>query len=156
MEVVMKFCTKCGDKKPLDQYYYNKKSKDGYSWNCKVCSRSNSKSWRERNPNYLSDYCRDWRKHNPQKRVRWARENRDHMAALDGKKDALKRSSGCVPDDFNTKDTIPFYAEARRLTRETGVLHHVDHIKPLAGGGKHEASNLQVLTAVENIRKGSS
>ena len=47
------------------------------------------------------------------------------------------------------------YDEARRITRETGVQMHVDHIVPLKLGGAHHPSNLQVITARENLRKGS-
>ena len=37
------------------------------------------------------------------------------------------------------------YAKAARLSVETGIMHHVDHIEPLFKGGKHHPSNLQIL-----------
>jgi hypothetical protein len=48
------------------------------------------------------------------------------------------------------------YLEAKRLEVETGVPHHVDHIYPLCGrlvSGLHVAGNLQVLTALANMKK---
>ena len=48
------------------------------------------------------------------------------------------------------------YAEARRLTRVTGIEHHVDHTIPLQGklvSGLHVEANLQILTGSENSRK---
>lgn len=48
------------------------------------------------------------------------------------------------------------YREARRLTIETGVVHHVDHIVPIQGrlvSGLHVENNLCVLVATENVRK---
>jgi hypothetical protein len=47
------------------------------------------------------------------------------------------------------------YQECARITEETGIAHHVDHIHPISKGGKHHPDNLQILTATENIRKGN-
>lgn len=48
------------------------------------------------------------------------------------------------------------YQEAARLSFETGVMHHVDHIIPLQGtivSGLHVEDNLRVITATENMIK---
>ena len=71
-------------------------------------------------------------------------------------RDAMRR--GAYPRDlsFSEKRRIEeIYAECRRRTRETGIEHHVDHIKPLAAGGEHHPDNLQILTAAENLSKGA-
>ena len=48
------------------------------------------------------------------------------------------------------------YAEAARLTRETGVAYEVDHFFPLRGenvSGLHCEQNLRIITRDENRRK---
>jgi hypothetical protein len=46
------------------------------------------------------------------------------------------------------------HSQAIRLTKETGIKHHVDHIIPIWGGGWHHHANLQVLPALINASKG--
>ena len=48
------------------------------------------------------------------------------------------------------------YDKAQRLTRESGVKHHVDHTVPLQSPlvcGLHCEFNLQVITEKENKKK---
>lgn len=72
-------------------------------------------------------------------------------------REAMRR--GAYPRDLTPKEKREIgeiYAEARRLTRQTGVAYHVDHIKPLVAGGEHHPDNLRVITALENLKKGAA
>jgi len=71
-------------------------------------------------------------------------------------REAMKRGAFPVHLSEDEKMAISkIYAEARRLTKMTGVQYHVDHIKPLSKGGEHHPVNLQIITADENLSKGA-
>jgi hypothetical protein len=83
----------------------------------------------------------------------WAKEHPDRQAARFGLAAARRRSPHCVPEDFDFEATIPFYAAAREFSRIARERFEVDHIVALCDGGQHVASNLQVISRLENRRK---
>jgi 5-methylcytosine-specific restriction endonuclease McrA len=58
-----------------------------------------------------------------------------------------------IDADFDIIKNI--YEECCRISIETGIPHEVDHIVPIAKGGLHHQDNLQIITMVENRKKGS-
>jgi hypothetical protein len=80
--------------------------------------------------------------------------NRDAVNALIAKRVIAKKRA--IPKWADLKAIRMFYAEAIRLTRETGIRHEVDHIYPLQSDmvcGLHCEANLRVITKAENQRK---
>jgi 5-methylcytosine-specific restriction endonuclease McrA len=61
-----------------------------------------------------------------------------------------------LPTDANFDIIKEIYTECRRLSLETGIPHEVDHIIPIAKGGLHHQDNLQIITMVENRKKGAN
>ena len=117
-----------------------------------------SKSWFERNKEYRAEYRRqqyaERREHENELARQYKRANRAKMVALAAKRAAIKRNAIPPWADLAKVETI--YEEARRLTRETGIPHHVDHIYPLQSRvvcGLHCETNLQILTAAQNQSK---
>jgi 5-methylcytosine-specific restriction endonuclease McrA len=58
--------------------------------------------------------------------------------------------------DIDKKIERTLFEEAARLTKQTGIEHHVDHIIPIKHGGWHHHENLQILPAPVNQSKSSS
>lgn len=138
--------------------------------------RRAAKKWRAANPDRLKEterirYARDpeaakarakrSRDANPD-RVKqnfraWAAANPERIEERHNNKRAARMRR--VPAWADLAKVKRFYDEAKRLTRETGIPHHVDHIIPLRGkyvSGLHVETNLQVLAAKINLAKGNS
>lgn len=101
-----------------------------------------------------------WAKSNPEKRKAicsaWARNNKPSVAAANTRYRSAKLQA--TPAWANHDLIRAVYEESDRLTRMTGVRHHVDHIVPLKSAyvcGLHWEGNLQVLTQSENDSKGN-
>lgn len=116
------------------------------------------KEWKRNNRDKCAAATRAYRERNPdyeaETGAKWRAENRHRLTANQAKRRAIKVRATVVWADHGAIEAI--FAEARRLTKETGILHHVDHIVPLSSElvcGLHWEGNLQVLPGSENIAK---
>ena len=153
---VDKKCTKCKEVKSLEFFGKHSGTKDGLRYDCKACNNAANKTYYEANLDKVKATSKAYYEANSDKykadSKAWVEANPDRKAAIQGKGSVIERG-GTVSDIYDLELCITFYAESRRLTRETGITHHVDHIIPIAKGGLHCQTNLQVLTAKENIEK---
>ncbi len=85
--------------------------------------------------------------------LQWRLDNPDRYAAAFGQWQAISHGA-VLPATYDFEATVPFYREARTLTRQTGKLYVVDHVIPCHEGGLHCSSNMQVITQTENRIKG--
>lgn len=73
------------------------------------------------------------------------------------KRRATKRNA--TPAWAKQEAMLALYVEAVRLTTETGIVYHVDHIVPLQSKlvcGLHWEGNMRVLAKADNLKKHNS
>lgn len=131
--------------------------------------------WKKGNVEKVSQYNKDWLTINGDKRrtkrriiyasnpdffrsisKNWSKQNRSKVYLSNASRRATKLRA--TPTWVDLKAMEAFYAKSVKLSEETGITHHVDHIVPLQNEivcGLHNQFNLQVLTATENISKGN-
>ena len=115
-----------------------------------------TRNWQKNNPDQNRESQRNWMKANPEKGAEYRKA---HAAARAADDIARRRQrEKATPQWADIKAMQAVYDLRDRLTEETGVQHHVDHIIPLRGktvSGLHNQFNLQVITAAENLAKGN-
>ena len=114
-----------------------------------------------RNPEKVKAKVSAWSSENKQsvnaKTKRWADANPAQRAARQARRVAakLKRTPPWLTkEDFHEMAEV--YRAAQKLSEETGIPFHVDHILPMQGklvSGLHVPKNLQILQGSENCRK---
>lgn len=173
----MKKCSKCKITKKLYGFYKQKDRKDGLRSQCMTCIDANTalyykinrerellrhKSYNKENAEkmkpYYETYGVAYRNTHREKMkgllAKWRKENPDKMNSHTAKRRAAKLErtpSWLTKNDF--KEIQKFYSLAHEKTRNTNIIHEVDHIVPLQGknvSGLHVPWNLQVITKKEN------
>lgn len=70
----VKLCKKCGEEKPLDGFYVDRRSPTGVTSACKECCRASNKRWRDKHPAKQRAASDEWKRRNPD-RVRIHQRN---------------------------------------------------------------------------------
>lgn len=88
--------------------------------------------------------------------IKWYNANKHISRAINARRRAKIRRATVAWANSHTIKQI--YAEAERLTKETGIEYVVDHMVPISSKvvcGLHCEFNLRVITATENGHKGN-
>lgn len=174
----MKKCWKCGETKPLLEFYKNRTKKDGHGDSCKICTKEYNRKYREshRKENVL--YSRRYRENNREKFNQYYRERRQDVRFKIAHnlrcvlRQAVKnnfKSGSAVRDLGCTIRELKRHLESQfqpGMTWENYGLYgwHIDHIKPLSSFTLSDRTqfleachytNLQPLWAKENLQKGN-
>jgi len=147
-EAIWAFKCDCGSEVELSHYTV----RSGHTQSCGclgIESRIKHGRTSRNNPDRQEFYREAHRK--------WALANPEKVIA-----NALRRSEAKklrIPrwlTDEHWNQIGALYKEAQRLTRETGIVHHVDHIYPLRGktcSGLHVPWNMKVMVGIDNLHK---
>ncbi len=143
-------CARCGLHKPMCAY--KTPSFTGPA-NCRDCARDKKRAEKKR---YYDRYPDKHRVKSRQVVSKWGKANPHKVRA----KRALRRlpSKEACPPWADRQAIEAVYAEAVRLSIETGTPHHVDHIVPLRSDevcGLHVPWNLRPIPCAVNLSKGS-
>jgi len=171
-----KVCSKCKSSKPLLMFSPDKRTRLGVQSKCKPCQAQVAALYRANNPekyraavtkNYVNNYQNvlkaqhRYRNKNKEKVAQWKRKdrlnNRSRILADCAYRRAAKKQRTVAWANIDAIKSI--YEEAQQLSMLVGEWYHVDHIIPLMGKnvcGLHVESNLQIIPAIENLRKGVS
>lgn len=165
-------CRRCEKDLPVDAFRPERVGPRTKRGLCKVCCRADMKSWKKNNRARVKEWVANNKEAVYASHALWAKKNKKHLAtymrnwceknrgnvnergARHQKKIADR--GGVVPVWANIEAMRAIYKEAARITKETGISHHVDHIIPLKGKtvcGLHVETNLQILSAVLNRKK---
>lgn len=152
--IITKKCTKCGEVKPLIDFFNDKKAKDGKTNWCKVCSSEQLKKWRREHEEQRKAQGRrayyahredrikrvmKWAKENKEKHDKWV--NNWHLAHKEKGIEANRKSAKKYPDRQRTK-TRKYRAEHP----EWAILQvEKRRARKLAGGGDISAKEWKEL-----------
>lgn len=164
----MRKCTRCELEKPVSEFSPDRRLKSGVQSRCKACfaemrrlayaedpskQKAAVKKYYQNNPDRVHNTMKKYRSKNPDKVFVWKKNDRRKNNIRIQADNAARRAKIREGDTSETRIMYALRDFYRAMS--LGEMFHVDHIIPLAKGGKHELSNLQVIPASDNLHKGA-
>ena len=98
----MKRCKHCGIEKPLDDFYVDRKARDGRRPDCKACNLAARRAKYAENPRPYVDRVLKWQRENRDRYLERQRSYRGTPAKkLSNRKSHLKRKYGITIEEFD-------------------------------------------------------
>lgn len=155
-------CKNCSNNFNKNSYYKNKdlvlKKHAEYRINNKSNIVKSSIIYYKNNKDKILNSSREYYQNNSEhvrNRCKNHYENNRHLyRAKSAKRRCLERRA--IPPWSDLQVIKEIYKERERISEETGIIHHVDHIIPLQGRlvcGLHVPNNLRIIPAKENLSK---
>jgi len=166
-------CITCKICKPVSEFYkYKYITKQGKSSirscsRCKGCDKKKQILRSKENPEKIRATNQIWYQKNKEKQKEYRKERQKNPShrANKAKAQRMRKARIRAATDYHDKDIAKIYQSAINWEIKLQaciycddpleIKMHVDHIIPLKLGGKHISSNLQILSARDNLKKGS-
>lgn len=170
----MKTCSKCGETKKLEDYWKEKRAKDGRASACRSCCSRSKKQYYKKNKETIKEKAKQYYDQNQEKvkaynkseegkarhkRYRETENGKEAKRQQNHRRRAIKKEA--TTQHFSYEDLRIFWLGQNILddrcyycskTLPDGP-EHIDHYIPLAKGGTHEPVNLRPSCAPCNLSK---
>lgn len=148
-----KTCTKCGEEKPLAEYYKDRSKGDGYRTLCKMCHKENRDHYNARNPDANKDRC-----------ARYYAENRDKFSERNARYYAENQKQA-IEYQRRYRDENPEkvaqsrargYVRNREVVLDRSIRYYMENresLRPLAN--RRHAERQQLTSAISIVPPGT-
>jgi hypothetical protein len=154
------WCRACANQYQRNYFATHREKKRAYNAGRREVNNSQSKAYGATHREELRAYGkRYYAAHREEQKAYKKIYHQSHKPQINAKHAKRRASEGRQTlRGVSTKAIEVFYAEAERITQETGIRYSVDHIIPLAGEfvkGLHVPWNLQIIPLIDNVKKGN-
>src|SRR3990167_5919255 len=147
----IKRCKKCGEEKPLTEFYKGRLNRGGYIPRCKSCIKAGMAA--------RGDYKRVYVERYPDRvnaaKASYAARFPERIKAFLATATARRRAAPGVVTGAEWKSLLIFYEHRCGQCGASGEKLTVDHFIPIIKGGHHSWDNVWPLCLKCNLRKGT-